>query len=104
VAKSLIRRAYRWSLSQEFVRRSDSSALLDAGVRHTLAVLTAVNAFSPGPTPPPSAIAPMPPDMDADFTVTETNVFGHERVTVVQLKDYPEVLSGDVPLSQIRQA
>lgn len=39
----------------------------------------------------------------ADFTVTETDVFGHERRTVIQLKDH-DVLNDDRALSQIREA
>lgn len=40
----------------------------------------------------------------ADFVIRERDRFDHERTTVVQLKDYEEVLSGDRPLAQIREA
>jgi len=40
----------------------------------------------------------------ADFVVREADRFDHERTTVVQLKDYENVLSGDRPLEQIREA
>lgn len=45
-----------------------------------------------------------PHEQGADFIITESDVFEHERRTVVQLKDYAEVLSGDRPLQQIREA
>ena len=40
----------------------------------------------------------------ADFIVRERDRFDHERTTVIQLKDYAEVLSGDRALDQIREA
>ena len=40
----------------------------------------------------------------ADFVVRETDRFDQERTTVVQLKDYEDVLSGDRPLEQVRDA
>lgn len=40
----------------------------------------------------------------ADFVIRERDRFDHERTTVVQLKDYEEVLSGGRPLDQIREA
>lgn len=40
----------------------------------------------------------------ADFIVRERDRFDHERTTVVQLKDYENVLSGTRPLEQIREA
>jgi hypothetical protein len=40
----------------------------------------------------------------ADFVIRECDRFDHEHTTVVQLKDYEEVLSGSRPLAQIREA
>lgn len=40
----------------------------------------------------------------ADFIVRERDRFQHERATVIQLKDYEEVLSGERPLAQVREA
>lgn len=40
----------------------------------------------------------------ADFILRERDRFEHERTTVVQLKDYEQVLSGSRPLDQIREA
>ena len=40
----------------------------------------------------------------ADFLIRESDRFDHERTTVVQLKDYESVLSGQRPLEQIREA
>jgi hypothetical protein len=45
-----------------------------------------------------------PSERGADFLIVESNAFDHERRTVVQLKDYAEVLSGARPLQQIREA
>lgn len=45
-----------------------------------------------------------PGEHGADFVVRETDRFGHEHTTVVQLKDYVEVLSGSRPLEQIEEA
>ena len=40
----------------------------------------------------------------ADFLIRERDRFDHERTTVVQLKDYEHVLSGQRPLDQVREA
>jgi hypothetical protein len=45
-----------------------------------------------------------PSERGADFLIVESNVFEHERRTVVQLKDYAAVLSGTRPLEQISEA
>lgn len=45
-----------------------------------------------------------PHEQGADFFIVETDTFGHEQRTVVQLKDYAQELSGTTPLNQIREA
>ena len=45
-----------------------------------------------------------PHEQGADFLIVETDAFGHEHRTVVQLKDYAEQLSGMTALNQIREA
>lgn len=45
-----------------------------------------------------------PGEHGADFLIRERDRFDHERTTVVQLKDYGQVLSGQRALEQIRDA
>lgn len=45
-----------------------------------------------------------PHEHGADFLIVETDAFGHEHRTAVQLKDYERELSGTRPLDQIREA